>query len=827
MASSGRGLALVLTFGMVAWLAAPIRTGSFGSGWWGTPEALKLRQAARNATVKGDFAAAESIYRRGAAAAALHHDAIARAWCVSGIGDARLAVFDYRGAMAAYLEAKPFAERARDPVSLGAIEANLASLYQQIGDSDSALRAAGEAVQITRQTPGLYYRPQLLQLLARLRADKTSIALYRESIRAARAAVTKNPSQRVVEARSWRLLGEALLKQGDLAGAENAELTALSVAASAAHRDEGLTHWALGELRLKQAEQAPNAQIRKEFLTGAEAFTEQAIAEGAGPAYQLCSQLGLILLAQGRVLQALEELEGAVNQAQRWRLRVVPARTSLDGATAALQQTVFDRFIEAAGDYGIRTGDQRWIEESLEAAELNRAMNLRENARIAGRKLPVEYWEALGRLEAQEGNLRAGTSPSYENLRLKLTELESNSGLGFPSNIAENFPSHGSLIHLQHSLKDAEVFLSFELQAKESFLWAVTRGTLHVYRLAPAGQIAGAVQEFRRAVAVQGSDGVDRKGFEKLGRHLYRMLFGQLDAAETSRPAWLLSVGDILLGLPYGALVPERSGGVRFLAEDHSLEVKAGALLSGKPLPRRAGGFVGVGDPIYNTADQRWVNPRAFWAQVGTSRLTESLGQLNRLPGSRREVESSAAAWGEGPKLMLEDAAATRERFLQALTPAPRVIHLATHTVSQGAGSASADDAYLAFGLGPDGRPELLSAARIRTLHVPGSIVVMTGCSTAPSDASAGLGLAGLVRAWTLAGASAVIATEWAVEDSIGTPLLASFYKHLRAETDTAQALRLAQIEMIHSGTAEAAPGAWAAYQVFGGQFGSRRSDAQ
>jgi CHAT domain-containing protein len=98
----------------------------------------------------------------------------------------------------------------------------------------------------------------------------------------------------------------------------------------------------------------------------------------------------------------------------------------------------------------------------------------------------------------------------------------------------------------------------------------------------------------------------------------------------------------------------------------------------------------------------------------------------------------------------------------------------------------------------------------------------MTGCATAPSGVPAGLGLAGLVRAWTIAGATAVVATEWAVRDSTGSALLASFYRHLgRAPRDTvAEALRRAQVELMH--TAGVAPAAWAAYQVFAGGVGSR-----
>lgn len=62
-----RGLALVLTFWVVAWPAASIRTRLPGSGWWGTQEALALRQATRAPAPAGDFAESARVYPEHAA----------------------------------------------------------------------------------------------------------------------------------------------------------------------------------------------------------------------------------------------------------------------------------------------------------------------------------------------------------------------------------------------------------------------------------------------------------------------------------------------------------------------------------------------------------------------------------------------------------------------------------------------------------------------------------------------------------------------------------------------------------------------------------------
>jgi len=100
-------------------------------------------------------------------------------------------------------------------------------------------------------------------------------------------------------------------------------------------------------------------------------------------------------------------------------------------------------------------------------------------------------------------------------------------------------------------------------------------------------------------------------------------------------------------------------------------------------------------------------------------------------------------------------------------------------------------------------------------LHVPGPLVVMTGRATATGDVRSGTGLLGLTRAWMMAGARAVVATNWPVPDSDGD-LIPAFYRYLPNHS-TAEALRCADVEMIHSGTWRASPSYRAAFQVMGG----------
>lgn len=814
MAALYRRLAVVLV--MAAWVAASIQSGSPNSGWWAS-QAYQLRQAAKQSIAKADFAEAQSIYLGGVELARRHHDKYGQSWFWNGVGDARLSTNDFRGAVEAYLEAKQLGERVHDPALLGATDADLASTYEQMGDVESARRSAEEAQRITRNLASIYYRPQLLFLLGRLRGDESSPALYQKGIEAARKMAAKDSSYRAVEANGWDFLCEARLQSGDLEAAEAAAQQGLLLRQTSGARDIGYSDWHLAAVRLRQAAQASETAAKAELLRQAENFNRAAEGARRGPfAYQLTYQRGRILLAQGRTREGLDALEQAIDQTQRWRLSIVPAVTAIDGASSQLQSRIFNGFIQAAADYALESHESRWAAESLEAVELNRTLNLRDTRHVSRRRsLPSQYWQTLAKLQAEEGRLarsRVKSSALSDRLRLELTELEEGAGVGYSPKIVENFPSQVSLSLFQASLTDSDVFLSVALGDTESLLWAVTRNTLHLYRLPPADQIVDAVRTFRKTVESNSTD------LAHSGQRLYRMLFQPLAAAETSKQAWQLSVDEALLEVPFSALVVEQSReGPVFLAGKHSLEIRTGALWPARPAPPPRGGLLAVGDPVYNAADTRnhsGSHPLPGWF-VNSS--AESGGQLSRLPGTRREIEAVAAVWNRHetslymPAVLLEGTTATRASFLHALHPTPQIIHLATHAFT----APSGDDAYLAFGLGQDGQPEMLSTAQIRGLRVPGSVVVMTGCDTAPKGAPAGLGLAGLVRAWIVAGASAVLATEWPVQDGAADALLPDFYRYkLASPRSTADAVRLAQVESM---TANAAPSVWAAYQVFAG----------
>ena len=819
-------LGLVLTVCMAATRpSSAIRAGSLDSGqWWETKDFADFTKTARVRRAAEDLAGLESVYTQGYERAKALGNLAAQISYLSNLGTARMLAVRYAPALEAYLEASALAERVGDWSAFGGVAVNLALLYQWMGDPNGALSAleAGKAAMDRLRVPPPY-KAQLLMSLRSVRAELQENPTerphiepsYEDAIEAARE--TGDPE---AEAAAWDLLGEEKTAAGELSGAEASLGRSLRLRNSYSPKSLTFSYAALGALRLAQADRA-RGEERHQRAKEAEAFTQRAIHLGSpGPAiYVLFHQRGEVREALGQPESALEDFRTAMQKAGQWIGAVPTALSLVTGANIAIQREIFDSFVEAAARRALQTGDQNRAADAFMALEANRAASLRESRELVPvwkKRLPVAYWETLQRLNQQEArdlNANGTRSPESERLHLELTEMEATAGIGFAVRLAENFRTRSSLIDIQQGLGESELLLSFYLGKRESYLWAVTQSGIKLHRLAAEAEIRQDVNRFREAI-LNGEPAGD-----KVGADLYKRLFGSLDPADAAKTSWLLSLDGVLFELPFAALVSGyQNGEPVYAAERHSTQRVPGALLltRGTVSP---GGYLGVGDPVYNSADPRR-NPDPVWKPNWPAWKTngnEDRNQLNRLVSSARELHRSSQSWRTDTGLprqvqILEGTAAQRGAFLDALNAAPSTIHLATHVLTS---VTHPEQAFLAFSMDASGSPELLSTAEIGMQHIPGALIVMTGCATGTGDVREGAGLLGLTRAWMMAGARAVVATNWPVPDADGD-LIPLFYQHLRTNS-AAEALRRSQAEQIHSGTWQAAPSYWAAFQVTGG----------
>jgi CHAT domain-containing protein len=177
-------------------------------------------------------------------------------------------------------------------------------------------------------------------------------------------------------------------------------------------------------------------------------------------------------------------------------------------------------------------------------------------------------------------------------------------------------------------------------------------------------------------------------------------------------------------------------------------------------------------------------------------------------------VQVAARTWHASKNELLTGVSASRANFWAATQDKPDIIHIATHILDE---NDRLQTGWIALSLGREGRPEYLTPEDISARSISARLVVLSGCSSGKAGVRTASGLMGLTRAWIAAGAGAVLATRWPTVDDDGA-FFESFYRHLRLDqaAGPAEALRLASLEMLKSGTWRAQPSFWAGYFLVG-----------
>jgi len=389
--------------------------------------------------------------------------------------------------------------------------------------------------------------------------------------------------------------------------------------------------------------------------------------------------------------------------------------------------------------------------------------------------------------------------------------MEVRAGSGAPAQIRD-LPDH-----YQRRMDSESVLMSFHLGAPDSFLWALTRSGFQLCRLPGKSSLVEAISRFSNAVHMDQSEAIS------LGHALYQLLFGALEGSIAGKPKWILALDEQLFTLPFAALVVEQQhSGPVYLAERHSIQITSGALLLDTREPERwasslSGPFIGIGDAIYNTADERWAPhirasvSRGLWAAPSPARHSIPLA---RLAGSRREIEECARAWNRDgtATLLLRGADASRQGLQAAYRARPSVVHFATHVVQS---VQPGQHGLIVLSLSESGHPEFLGPLEIAANPVNAGLIVLSGCSSGRDEVLPGEGLMGLTRAWLAAGARAVVASYWPAPDD-GGGLFITFYRYLREapQRGPAAALHRAQMDMLRAGGWRSRPEYWASYFV-------------
>jgi len=507
------------------------------------------------------------------------------------------------------------------------------------------------------------------------------------------------------------------------------------------------------------------------------------------PRWRIYSERGKTRLKLGDFRGALADYREAHRIIVSERADMVPADQDRVAFESGLS-TFMDGLVTAGNSLALQTGDRAILEETFNAAEEDRQWSLRllvPSPNDWRDRLPARYWELLSQYQSL---VRSDREMKAAEIGAELQRIEAAAA---GSHSDENH-SESALQHVRSLLDKDSVLFSFQISETGCWLWAVDGVGVNLYLLPPLGIIRARTSEFVHAIET-GSPATD------IGLQIYRDLFEKVALRYLQHSRWSLELDGPLYELPFSALVTEMdSGRPVYLAERVAVQSVPGALLLKHPAPSSYGLFVGVGDPIYNTADVRY---RGEGSVRGLS--------LPRLWSSGAELQTAAHAWNrsQAAPVLLTGSNAEPSRLRDAVGNGAAVVHFATHVIGEQGDFGSG---MIALSLNRRGEMQLLGPKEIVAKPIHAHLVVMNGCHSAQGKALASAGLMGLTRAWIGAGADAVIATQWDIPDAVAQTLVVDLYAALRASPEApAEALRLAQKAAMRRG---APLSAWAAYSL-------------
>jgi CHAT domain-containing protein len=726
--------------------------------------------------------------------------------------------FQYQGALSSAKEAFELARTVGNNQLAGGASGAVSSIYFSLGDFQTAEVEGRRAIDLLRLAPPnetitKQFMVRALQLVAILcsmqgRASESE-NLFQQAI-----PIAQQLNDRSAEAFLWDYRGVLLLRDNQFSAAEQSLQTALAIR-EPLHDNDTLPYSKehLAELELKR--ESPNYTYALKMADEALASRSPSFIES--PQYYPLHIRAQILLRSGERQKALVEFRHAVSAAETWRQGALPGDTT-NTQTVVLLHEVYQDFAQLAAQISLETNNTGLRDEALEVLASNRAASLREQLKrvlATDAKIPDSYFEKLSALQAAQARVTLGKNNKKDQmelarLRTDIGESENKLAVQNGKNYFSNEKNlrKNSLRDIRKRLGRDELLLSFSLGETKSYLWAVTGDQVNLYQIEGRTQLENKAAQLTQTVRAG-------KTITEVGQSFSQSLFGALPERLLNKPSWIIVAdGALLNGFPFAVLPePPHYGAGRFLLQKHSVRLLPSELLLLSPSAKRPlQRFVGVADPIYNRADSRLKHEQGWdTAPVEASSVT-----LARLAGSGQEVRSSAKESGLPNPQILDGPQASTQNLRQALASTPELLHFAVHVVSP---PNRPQEAALALSLNKDGVPELLTPEAIATFRLPGTLVVLSGCSSGQGKTFPSAGLLGLSRAWLLAGAEAVIASSWPTPDDSGR-FFSLFYSHLRAaiigtlSQRASLALAQTQVELQHGSGYTSSPSYWGAYSI-------------
>lgn len=350
---------------------------------------------------------------------------------------------------------------------------------------------------------------------------------------------------------------------------------------------------------------------------------------------------------------------------------------------------------------------------------------------------------------------------------------------------------------LQNDLQSSETLIEYVLATPHSYALAITHLAVHLYELPSKATLNQEAIKYRKQLIGQQSNPV-------LAHRLFAALLGGVREYRNDHDVIVVPDGELDL-LSFSALMNHG----HYLLASHTITVTPSAtvfdLLRHRLRTAHPDEYSFLGVAAWTSRP-----PEIPWTAVIHRGIPYSWhSRFVALPSSRHEVEAAGDDLPR-PRTILLGADATVRDFERLPLNEYDVIHLALHSYVN---TEFPDESALVFAPGNlHAAGGFLRVSEIRKLHLHASLVTLSACSTGVGPVGED-GVNDIVNAFLEAGAQSVVSTLWAIEDQATAHFMTFFYHYLGKGDSKAQALREAQLAMMHTG---APPYFWAGFELDG-----------
>lgn len=454
-----------------------------------------------------------------------------------------------------------------------------------------------------------------------------------------------------------------------------------------------------------------------------------------------------------------------------------------------------------------------------------------------------------------------------EKLQTEFEEIENQIRAASPryATLTANKPM--TLAEVQQSvLDDQTVLVEYALQADDSYLYAVSKSAVSLFKLPARAtveklatdlraqlipsklqrRIVGIdVAEANRGLGIASSAPEEATQFVAASNALYKAVLEP--AAGMIGEKRLMVVADGALNyVPFEVLLKTADAGdfasLGYLVKSNEIIYAPSASVVGAIKQQRVKtdgrGVLVIADPVFNSndarakkgtaapatdAELRGLGIQSAVADVAGNTPAPSGGAMEGLPlarlnGTRVEAEQisklTKASGGQADVWL--DLDANEDNLGTRDISKYRIIHVATHGLLN-AERPQFTGVVLSL-VGNKTRDGFVRTDEVFNLRLGSPLVMLSACETGLGKEKRGEGVLGLTRAFMYAGAPTVGVSLWSVADKSTADLMTDFYQRLlrtSTPTTTSGALRGAQLAMI-SGKKYSAPFYWAPFVLVG-----------